>query len=275
MIYLEQLPLLELIFIATGFGLIIGSFLNVYIYRFHTGRSLTGGSHCLSCGRHLRWFELFPVVSFLALRGKCRSCGCRIPPRYAVVESLTALLFVFSAIIATSYLVLLLLWVIMSLLVVIIIYDINHYIIPDRMVLLLTLGVLLFEGLLWWNGTPPKLLLGNVLAALLGSSFFLTLWFVSKGKWLGFGDVKLAFPLGLLVGANYVFSMIVFSFWIGTIISLTLISYTRWQRGKLSLRFVGRSLTMKSVVPFAPFLIAGCLLVFFTHINVIGIFSFT
>ena len=100
------------------------------------------------------------------------------------------------------------------------------------------------------------------------------MWLVSKGRWIGFGDVKLAVPLGILVGSSLVFSMVVFSFWIGAAISLLLVGLAKLQRGKLRLRFGLRGLTIKSAVPFAPFLIAGSLFTLFTHINVLDLFSF-
>lgn len=268
------LPVLELVLISAGFGLIIGSFLNVFIYRFRTGKSLSGNSHCLSCATPLKWFELFPVVSYLGLRGRCRTCGCKIPSRYALVESFTAVLFVFSAFQATSLIELLFLWVVMSVLVVVFVYDLNHYIIPDSTVVTLLLLTGGWLGYSYYLGMPLQSVLFDVLAAALGASFFLALWLISRGQWLGFGDVKLALPLGLLVGSAKVFSMIVFSFWIGAAISLTLVGFAKLQRGKLGLLFGTPRLTIKSVVPFAPFLIAGCLLVFFTQLNVINLFSF-
>lgn len=272
-ILLEVYPWLP--YYAFGVGIIIGSFLNVVIYRFHTGRSINGHSHCMSCGERLRWFELFPLLSFLCLRGRCRTCSCRITPRYALVEFLTGALFTLSLFAASTTYELLFLWLIMSVLVVITVYDINHYIIPDKLVLMLTLLVFAMQGYAVWLGSKSTVALTeDFIYALAGAGFFLFLWVISKGKWLGFGDVKLAFPLALIVGAPLVFSMVVFSFWIGTIVSLSLIGVAKLQRGKLGLRFTGQGLTIKSVVPFAPFLIAGCLLVFFTHINVISIFSF-
>jgi len=87
-------PLWWWVVTAFGFGVIIGSFLNVLIYRFHTGKSLSGHSHCLSCGTRLCWFELLPLVSYLGLRGRCRTCGCRIPNRYFLVEFATGMAFV-------------------------------------------------------------------------------------------------------------------------------------------------------------------------------------
>ena len=113
-----------------------------------------------------------------------------------------------------------------------------------------------------------------ILSALGGVAFFLFLWIVSKGQWLGFGDVKLAFPLGLLVGPAYVFSFVVLSFWIGAGVSLLLLGAARFSRGKAGLHVPGKALTMKSAVPFAPFLVASTVVILFTHFNVLALFSF-
>ncbi|MBQ5320105.1 MAG: prepilin peptidase [Oscillospiraceae bacterium] len=81
------------------FGITIGSFLNVCIYRLPVGESLTKkNSHCMTCGAYIKWYDLIPVFSWLFLRGKCRACGSKISGRYILVESLTGLLF------ATTYL---------------------------------------------------------------------------------------------------------------------------------------------------------------------------
>lgn len=268
------LPYSWLFLVAFGFGLIIGSFLNVYIYRFHTGKSLSGHSHCLSCGTTLRFFELFPIISYLGLRGRCRSCGCGIPVRYFLVELLTALLFASVLFVTTIPLEILFYWTVLSILVVIVVYDIRHFIIPDSLTFSLVGLMALWFLYRFWLGVPLSVLGTDVFAALAGAGFFFFLWFISRGRWLGFGDVKLAFPLGLMVGAPFVFSMIVTSFWIGAAISVTLVGLSRLERGKLYLRFATPKLTIKSVVPFAPFLIAGCLLVFFTHLNVLTLFTF-
>jgi len=270
-----SLPVWQLAAIAFGFGVIIGSFLNVYIYRFHTGKSLGGSSHCLSCATPLRWFELFPLVSYMALRGRCRSCGCHIPSRYFVVELLTGLLFVAAVFSATSFLELLLLWFVVSVLVVITVYDVQHFIIPDELTVVLFGAVCALLALHVWDGYLWQRVGLDVVAALAGAAFFYFLWFVSKGQWMGFGDVKLAVPLGLLVGASSVFSFVVTAFWVGTAISLGIIAWQYIQiRGKPALQSPGQQLTIKSAVPFAPFLIAGSLVVYFTHFNVLSLFSF-
>jgi leader peptidase (prepilin peptidase)/N-methyltransferase len=257
-------------------GVIIGSFLNVYIYRFHTGKSLAGSSHCLSCGTPLRWYDLFPLLSYVAIRGRCRYCHARVPVRYFIVELLTGVLFVLALSMTTVYVELLLLWAIMAVLVVILTYDYYHFIIPDALTLTLTALVVPLAAYPWLVGqTTWEPLLADGLAALAGSAFFLFLWVVSKGVWLGFGDVKLAFPLGVLVGAGAVFSFVVLSFWIGAVISVGILAVQKWQRGKSHLRLLPPAITMKSAVPFAPFLIAGALVTFFTSLNVLSLFQFS
>jgi len=97
---IADLPTSFLLIIAFGFGIIIGSFLNVYLYRFHTGKSLSGSSHCLSCATPLKFYELVPLFSYLFLRGRCRTCSSLVPSRYFLVELLTGILFVICALTA-------------------------------------------------------------------------------------------------------------------------------------------------------------------------------
>lgn len=261
---------------AFGLGTIIGSFLNVYIYRFHTGKSLSGNSHCLSCGATLKWFELFPVLSYLGIRGHCRHCNCRVPVRYFLVELLTGFLFLLTLTITPVISEIILLWFLVSVLVVILVYDFYHFIIPDSLTITLLVGTILLYGLEVINGTKALDSINlDIMAAVAGSGFFLFLWLISRGKWLGFGDVKLVFPLGLLVGAASVFSFIVLSFWIGAIVSLLILGFQYLKRGKSHLRLLSTALTMKSAVPFAPFLIAGAMVTFFAKINVLTFFYFT
>jgi leader peptidase (prepilin peptidase)/N-methyltransferase len=283
-ILLTDLPLWFWYVTAFAFGAIIGSFLNVVIYRFHTGKSLAGHSHCLSCANPLSWYELFPLFSYLGLWGRCRSCGCHIPARYFLVELATGLLFIAVAahLLMPSGLgyqldlvSLMLLWALVSVLLVITVYDLYHFIIPDKLTVILTV---LVGGLIGWQlwGTSFELsvVLWQVGAAALGSGFFLFLWVISKGTWLGFGDVKLAFPLGLLVGPASVFSFVVLSFWIGAFVSLFIMAIAHLYRGKAHLQLPAKTLTIKSAVPFAPFLVASALVVFFLNFNVLEIFSF-
>lgn len=269
------IPVWMLYTAAAGFGVIIGSFLNVYIYRFHTGKSLAGHSHCLSCANRLRWFELFPLFSFLALRGRCRNCGCKIPSRYFLVELLTSILFVLALTLSLDVISIGLFWLIFSILVVITVYDLYHFIIPDELTITLTTAVFAVIGYGYYlNPSTVDTLALELVAPLGGVLFLYVLWFVSKGTWLGFGDVKLAYPLGLLVGPVKVFSFIVLSFWVGAAISLGIIAWAKLRGGKESLHLSGSTITMKSAVPFAPFLILSALIILFTRFDVLQLFSF-
>lgn len=273
--FFTNLPLPLFVFIVFGFGIIIGSFLNVYLYRFHTGKSLSGKSHCLSCGTSLRPYELFPLISYLCLRGKCRTCGSHIPSRYLLVELLTGVLFVVTALMATNLVSLIIALIFVSILVVIAVYDLYHLIIPDELVISLALLAVLEQGYSLAKGLPVTDFGYNILAASLGSLFFYCLWHYSKGKWIGFGDVKLAMPLGIMVGSASVFSMIVVSFWVGAIVGLGTLAYLALKRrGQPHLRLLPQRLTMKSAIPFAPFLIIGFLGVYFFGIDVIALLSY-
>lgn len=256
---------------AFGFGIIVGSFLNVVIYRLHTNRSLTGRSHCLSCGVELQWYDLFPLVSYIVLQARCRNCTAYITPRYFVVELLTGLLFFGIVATVSGIIPVLLFLAVTAVLVVILVYDYYHFIIPDSMVMLLTFlagawvlyqylqGVLTLEGV-WLS----------FLSAVLAAGFFFLLWAVSKGRALGFGDVKLIFPLALLIPMQLVFSFVVLAFWIGAIVSLLLLLLQYlYYRGKPHLRFLKKPLTMKSAVPFAPFIIISFFCIVFFEINVL------
>ena len=262
--------------VAFSFGTIIGSFLNVYIYRFHTGKSLSGHSHCLSCATLLQWFELIPLLSYLGLRGRCRTCGCKIPVRYFLVELLTATVFTLSVTIATFLTELLILWCIMGVLVVITVYDYYHYIIPDSLTVFLSGAVACLWGVwLYFGFESVDSLLWALGATIGGATFFFFLWLISQGQWLGFGDVKLALPLGFLVGSQLVFSFVVLSFWIGAAVSLVIVGYLSLRnRGQAGLHLPSTRLTMKSAVPFAPFMVASSLVILFTHFNVLHLFSF-
>ena len=230
----------------------------------------------MSCGTPLRWYELFPLLSYLGLRGRCRTCGCKIPARYFLVELGTGALFALSLLLSSDLLVILIYWFIFAVLIVIFVYDLAHFIIPDGLSLALTFAVFLLQlhGL-YQNGWQSEPFLLDAFAAVCGGVFFLFLWVLSKGQWLGFGDVKLALPLGWLVGWQYVFSFIVLSFWIGAVVSLAIIGFQVWQkRGKAALQNQQAGLTMKSAVPFAPFLVGSAVVVLFTHFNVLDLFSF-
>jgi leader peptidase (prepilin peptidase)/N-methyltransferase len=255
------------------FGAIMGSFLNVVIYRLHTGRSLSGRSHCMSCGKILSWYELFPLFSYISQKGMCRGCLAYIPTRYFTVELLTALLYVSVWHIFGSDLIATLLYmVLVSLFVIILVYDIRHTIIPDELTIAVSGIVLTLIGYEYLEVGDMAMIGERILSGFGAGLFFWGLWYASKGKWIGLGDAKLALPLGALVGGFGAFSMVVLSFWIGAGISLALLGVERLsKKWKTHLHFLSTPLTIKSEVPFAPFLIAGFLLVHFLHADIFSV----
>jgi len=256
------------------FGLIIGSFLNVVIYRFHTGKSLNGHSHCLSCTKRLRWYELLPVVSYLALRGRCSGCGSYIPTRYLWVELITGLLFVFGFLTQLPVFWPLTAAVIM-ILVIITVYDLRHLIIPDSLVVALAILALAWQlftsYLLGWD---LSILLDALWGGVTLSLPLFLVWLLSFGRAMGLGDPKLALPLGFLLGNwSAGLTALILSFWIGAAISILLLAYQELlKQGKKRLAFPCSQLTMKSEVPFAPFLISAFLVTWLLGIN--SIFTF-
>lgn len=251
------------------FGLVIGSFLNVVAYRFHTGKSLNGHSHCESCGTRLSWYDLFPVFSYLSLRGRCRYCGSLIRPQHALIEAATGLLFLIAYFESHDLILLALSLAVIGILMVTFVYDVRHLIIPDELSFALA-GVGALAALyVAATGGGLMSLLHAVLGAGAAFMFFGTLWWISGGRWLGFGDAKLSVGLGLLVGLSGVFSLVVWSFWIGAGISLSLMALERLHQRHDLKRLP--SVTMKSEIPFAPFLIISFFLVYFFGADVLGL----
>lgn len=251
------------------FGLIIGSFLNVVIYRFHTGRSLNDRSHCLSCGKSLRWYELFPVFSYLILRGRCSGCGSFIPYRYALVEMLSAGAFVLAYLKASDWLELGLLLTFLSVLIIGLVYDLYHMIIPDEV----SYGAAaLAAGLVGWQiyqFGDWQIALHAALGSIIIFSIFAALWYFSAGRAFGFGDAKLGISLGALVGLSQAFSFVVFSFWIGAAVSLLIIGIQYITLNKTRRFGSWRRVNIKSEVPFAPFMVSSFVLIYFFNVDVL------
>jgi len=250
------------------FGLVIGSFLNVVIYRFHTGKSLNDRSHCMSCGTGLKWYELFPVISYVALLGRCRSCGAFIPYRYALVEILTAVMFWLTYMKFGLTVYFFITVILMCVLIVGLVYDLYHMIIPDEVSALAAILAGLLVGWQSVNANDLHLAIQALLASVAAFLLFGSLWFFSKGRGFGLGDAKLAISLGALVGLGGLFSFITLSFWIGALVG---VSIMLWQAYILNMKLgihIGRRVNMKSEIPFAPFLLIAFGLVFFFSVDI-------
>lgn len=248
------------------FGLLVGSFLNVFILRYNTGKGLRGRSHCFSCGETLSAKELVPLFSFVFLRGRCLHCKSRISLQYPIVEVLSGLIFLGVFLTATSIFELALMLVLSFLLLGISVYDILHGIIPNRLVypFIALSFTALFVDFVHMTLQVPSI--GEILA---GPAVGFPLWFlwaVSRGRWIGFGDAKLALGVGFLLGMLPGFTVLIFSFWIGALVSLFLMGLERLSRtAKLNLKL--KRLTIKTEIPFAPFLVASIFVVYFFDIN--------
>lgn len=245
------------------FGAIIGSFLNVVIYRYNSGTSpLTGRSQCFSCGKTLSWYELVPLLSFLVQRGRCRKCGVRLSWQYPIVEALSGIIFVAVFLLGKPLPETILLLLIFSTLLVLAVYDLRHQILPDGLVVLFAvLGLINFllpinPALAFHFPYAWTLLAGPMLFLPFG-----ILWFVSNGRWLGLGDGKLSLGIGWFLGATLGASAVMLAFWIGAAYALVVIGVQKIlgkTEGKLS---------MQSEIPFGPFLVLGVFIVYFTGIN--------
>jgi len=234
------------VFVVFLFGLIVGSFLNCVIYRLGEKKSfLKGRSFCPDCGHVLSWKDLIPIFSFLILRGKCRYCGKKISLQYPLVELFTGILFL-----ATFYhlrdqlfslqgiFTLFYYWTILSSLIVIFVYDLKNYLIEEKIVYFSILVCLIFNLIFSISEIKNK-----ILSSLFLGLFFLSIVLISKEKWMGMGDAKLGALIGIFLGWPKIIPALFFSFFVGSIFGIFLI--------------ILKKKSLKSEIPFAPFLVSG------------------
>ncbi len=231
-------------------GLMVGSFLNVVIYRLPAGESIvTPRSHCPECGTELQARDLIPVVSFLLTRGKCRYCGAEISYQYPLVELITGFIFFtlhwkynlnFNFIIYTG---------LVSTLLVISVIDIRQLIIPNKLTypgIVVGLLVSFFSGHLSFLSS---------LAGVVFPGLFLLIIVIVSGGGMGVGDVKLAAMVGSFLGVKHAFFAIFLGAIVGSILSIgLLISGTKGWKSKL---------------PFGVFISLGAVLMVFWGLEII------
>ncbi|MEK9197924.1 prepilin peptidase [Ureibacillus sp. 179-F W5.1 NHS] len=237
---------MEISFVVFPFiiGLVLGSFFNVVGLRVPKNESIVEPpSHCSKCKRRLTPLDLIPVVSYLCLRGRCRTCGTKISPLYLWIELLTGILFTMATykIGFTSELAVVLLFI--SLLIIIVVSDIVYMIIPDKILLFflpfLILGRILVPLDPWWD---------SVVGAIIGFGMLYFIAFVSKGG-IGGGDIKLFFLIGLVLG------------WKNTILTLFLASIIGLIIGIITLKV--RAEGKKTPFPFGPAIAISAITVYF------------
>jgi len=264
--------------------------------RFFDLNKLRGRSHCPYCGKTLSFWELIPVLSFVFQGGRCRSCRHFLSLQYPFVEIISGLIFLgvslylskfyglsesfFWGQASVVYYVLAVLWIIVFLILILMAaIDLRYFVIPNGLnVVLLVLGIIVTAVLILYGDVLPlfrdsflrnyvlvfspfeSILINHLIGAVLGTVFFGLLWFLSRGRAMGFGDVKLALGGGLLFGWPDIGLALLISFLLGG-----LWSFIRLILGKSG---------MKDRIPFAPFLVLGMILTFFLGSQIIqGYFS--
>jgi leader peptidase (prepilin peptidase)/N-methyltransferase len=226
-------------------GLCVGSFLNVVIYRLPRGQSLSSPpSRCTRCGRRLTWYDNIPIVSWLALRGRCRQCGERISPQYPIVEAVTAIVALVIVLMTPPGVLLASRLVLAAILIVLFVIDLEHQILPNAITLP---GIAI--GLAFSVFAPPGLL-DAVLGALLGAGVLYGIaaayYLVRKEEGMGMGDVKMLAMIGAFLGWRAVLLTLVMSSFAGSLVGVALMTLHRGG--------------MKYALPFGTFLALGALL---------------
>lgn len=265
--------------VLVAIGLVLGSFVNALIWRLHEqsqyfddegkAKKLSrddkkrlkelsiakGRSMCSKCGHSLSAWDLIPVVSWIALRGRCRYCKQKIDDNPVIEIALPLLLVVTYIFWPYSFenqldYSLLAVWVmIMTCFIALAVYDARWYLLPDKIVLPLTVLSVLFVLLRSYNAGDITQVFQALVASLVISGIFLMMYVVSKGTWIGFGDVKLAVSLGLIVGAPLMALLVIFvASLIGTLVALP--------------QLLTSGNGMKQTIPFGPYLLVGTVLIF-------------
>ena len=220
-------------------GLIVGSFLNVVAYRVPRRESLVApGSHCPSCGTPIKPYDNLPVLGWLLLRGRCRSCRVEISARYPLVEALTALLAVAVVLIKHSPHDIALGLVLVGVLVTVALIDFDHRIIPNRIMLPAAIAAVAIGIVTDPAGVPEQLIAGAAAGG------FLLVFALAYPRGMGMGDVKLAAVLGLFLGRSVAVALLA-GVVAGTVAGVLIMA----RRGVAD----GR----KTAVPFGPFLALG------------------
>lgn len=233
-------------------GMLLGSFFNVCIYRIPRGESVAfPPSHCTSCGEKLKFFDLFPVLSYVFLKGKCRYCGEKISPRYAIVELFTGLMFLavflkFGLTMeALKYVVLVSFFIIIGM----IDYDTTDvYSVTTYSVIVLGL---VFVAVNYFMGFPIKT---YIFGGLLGGGLIALIIILTKG--MGWGDFEICLAAGLFLGLYNSIVMLMASFIVGGTIGAILLIAKIKKRG--------------DYIPFGPSIVIGTFIAMFFGDNIIG-----
>lgn len=231
------------------FGAVVGSFLNVCIYRLPRNQSLVfPASHCPACAKPVAFYDNIPILSYLLLRGKCRSCGVRISWQYPAVELINGLLTLLLFLKFGLSFAFIVLFLLCSALVVVTFIDLEHQIIPDSISvggIVVGFVVSFFIPRLGWLNSLLGILLGGGSLLLVAYGYQL----VTKKEGLGGGDIKLLAMLGAFLGWQSIPFIIFFSSLVGSVVGVTIM--------------LVRKKDSQLPIPFGPFLVFGALLFIF------------
>jgi leader peptidase (prepilin peptidase) / N-methyltransferase len=232
-------PLAFVAAVAGAFGATIGSFLNVVAYRLPRSESLVHpGSHCPGCGTAIKAYDNVPVLGWLWLRGRCRSCRAPISPRYPIIEATTAALAVAVVLTKHSAADIVLGLVLVAVLVPTALIDFEHRIIPNKITLPAAVAAVAIGAALDLRGVPEQLIAGAAAGG------FLLAFALAYPRGMGMGDVKLAAVLGLFLGRSVAVAILV------GVLTATLVGAGVMAR-------LGVEKGRKTAVPFGPFLALG------------------
>lgn len=224
---------------AFVFGAVIGSFLNVVVYRLPRHESLVSpGSHCPSCGTPIKPYDNIPVLGWLLLRGRCRSCRARISVRYPAIEALTAVLALAVVLLRHSVHDIALGLVLVLVLMPVALIDLEHRIIPNKITGAAAVAAIGIGAVTRLSGVPEQLIAGAAAGG------FLLLFALAYPRGMGMGDVKLAAVLGLFLGRSVGVAVFV-GVLAGTVAGAVIMARQGVEKGR------------KMAVPFGPFLALG------------------
>lgn len=252
-------------------GLSVGSFLNVVYFRLPRKKHFfLSRSYCPSCGKELKGFELIPLLSFIIQRGRCRTCQKPISFIYPLVEGTTGLLFLFAYLgrdnllsyALSDLLMFFLILAIVAVLFLILLYDAKHMIIPDEFIVIgLLLSLTNSLIVIVTNSSQTTLyqtIFLPIVTGFLVSIFFFSVILITRGRGMGFGDVKLGFWLGILVPYPNIFLLLFLAFLSGALVSLFLIFRSQKK--------------LKDSIAFGPFLVFGTYLSLFWGNEIISFY---
>lgn len=269
-------------FVITSLGICLGSFVNALVWRVWQqekivsrkakGKNradeysvLRGRSMCPNCKHQLAAIDLIPVLSWVTLRGKCRYCKKSISWQYPAVEIIAGVLFATSfiwwpwEIRGTVEVMQFIVWlVVVTVGLALAVYDLKWMLLPNKLVYALGIFSSLFAAFGIIGIGDASLIIDSILGSLVFGGFFYVLYQISSGKWIGGGDVRLGFALGLLLGWQKSLLCLALASYLATIIVIILVLLRKYRK--------------KMRIPFGPFLLAGAFIAMLFGQNIIDIY---